>query len=424
MKRILQNGGLVILGVAAALLLAEAALRMMPWGHWTQQDPLPPRNYFSADSAAGHDIGENVGLAKFRLRECTLDIWGNELGCFDRLYLGEDPFILLVGDSFSWGYVPLEQHWGKLVEQWTGIRVLSCGVPGYGTKNAFLKARKVIERTRRRPQAIILRHCLNDPIDDYLHPRYRVVDGYSLEARSIADFSSGSIREQTEDMLREKLENWRYYGLPEIPQHPRWERVKRILSESSATYRLIQPTLSELKVAAARSLGLTTNRAGETLQAIRYADLPFRPQGELPWLDEAWRDHLAHLGAFQRWAEKNGMRLLVVLIPMREQVYPLYSGAAPRGGEGPTRRVREFLEREKIPHVDLLPLFQRHADRGPKRSPDARKDLYWSSDSHWSPRGNRLAGLAVAGPLLESRLVGAHHEADRLRTIREALESF
>lgn len=424
MKRILQNGALVLMGITAALLIAEAALRLMPWGHWAASDPLPPRHYFRADPAAGHDIGENAGLAKFPLGECALDIWGNELGCFDHPYRGEDPFILLVGDSFSWGYVPLEEHWGKLVEKWTGIRVLSCGVPGYGTKNAFLKARRVIEKVNRKPQAIILGYCVNDPIDDYLHPRYRVVDGYSLEARSIVDFSEGTIRERTEGALQAKLDTWRVYGAPEAPRHPRWERFRRILSESSATYRLIQPALSDFKAAAARLLGQPADRAVELSPAIQYANLPFRPEGELPWLDDAWRDHLAHLGALHRWAEKNGIRLFVMIIPMREQVYTFFPGAESRGDDGPTRRVREFLEREKIPHADLLPLFRRHADQRPRRSLDSRKDLYRSSDSHWSPRGNRLAGLAVAEHLVEQRLVDVPDDAGRLREIRGALASF
>lgn len=424
MKRILQNGALVLLGVAAALLIAEAALRLVPGGHWAQKDPLPPRDYFRADSAAGHDISENAGLAKFPLKDCDLDIWGNELGCFDRPYRGEDPFILLVGDSFSWGYVPLEEHWGKLVEERTGIRVLSCGVPAYGTKNAFLKARRVIEKANRKPQAIVLGHCVNDPIDDFLHPRYRVVDGYTLEARSIVDFSAGTIRELTEGALQAKLETWRVYGAPEPPRNPGWERFRRILSESSATYRLIQPVLSDFKAAAARLLGQAADRVEQVSPAIHYANLPFRPEGELSWLDEAWRNHLGELRAFRRWADRQGIRFFVVIIPMREQVYPFLPGAESRGGDGPTRRVREFLEQEKIPHADLLPLFRRHADRGPRRSLDSRKDLYWSADSHWSPRGNRLAGLAVAGCLIESRLVDISDEAGRLRVIRGALASF
>jgi hypothetical protein len=424
MKRILQNGALVLLGVSVALLIAEATLRLMPWGYWAQKDPLPPQYYFRADSAAGHDIAEHAGLAKFPLKDCDLDIWGNELGCFDHPYRGEDPFVLLVGDSFSWGYVPLEQHWGKLVEQWTGIRVLGCGVPAYGTKNAFLKARRVIEKTSRKPLAIVLGYCVNDPIDDYLHPRYRVVDGYSLEARSIVDFSTGTIQEQTEEALRAKLEIWRDYGVPERPRHPRWERFRRILNETSATYRLVQPALSDVKAAAVWLLGRSVGRVEEISPAIQYANLPFRPEGELPWLDKAWRDHLAHLEALHRWAEQSGIRLFVVIIPMREQVYPFHPGAESRGGDGPTRRVREFLEQEKILHVDLQPLFRRHADQRPRRSLDSRKDLYGSADSHWSPRGNRLASLAVASNLIESRLVEVSDEAGRLQAIREALETF
>jgi hypothetical protein len=109
---------------------------------------------------------------------------------------------------------------------------------------------------------------------------------------------------------------------------------------------------------------------------------------------------------------------------MREQVYDFLPGSASWGNDRPTRRVREFLDREKIPHVDLLPTFRRHADQRPRRFLDPEKDLYWSLDSHWSPKGNRLAGLTVAEYLMEQNLVTVPDAADRLREIRQALESF
>jgi len=46
------------------------------------------------------------------------------LGCRDRSFDQEDDYVLLLGDSFAWGYVPLEQTWGAILEQLIGIRVL------------------------------------------------------------------------------------------------------------------------------------------------------------------------------------------------------------------------------------------------------------------------------------------------------------
>jgi hypothetical protein len=424
MKRLLQNGALVLLGIATALLLFEGVLRLTPYGRMIGKDPLPPRHYLVPDAAAGYDIGENAEKQICRIKDCDFGIWGNELGCFDEPYRGEDPFILLVGDSFSWGCVPFEHHWGKKVERQTGIRVLTCGVPGYGTKGEHLKARKIVQRTGRKPQLLIVGHFLNDPIDDYLHPRYRIVAGYPLEARGISDFSSGAIREKTEDELTENLTNWEHYSTPERPRHPVWKRFKRFLNEYSITYRLLQPPLSAFLEQLTLAESLRDTLADKPPQTERYADLPYLSETEFPWLARAWEKHFDQLRVLRSWATANGIRLAVVLIPMREQVYDFLPGSASWGNDRPTRRIREFLEREKIPHVDLLPSFRRHADQRPRRFLDPEKDLYWSLDSHWSPQGSRLAGLTVAAYLVEQHLVTVPDAEDRLRAIRESLESF
>jgi putative flippase GtrA len=422
--RFLPNGGLALLSIAVAVLILEGFLRLTPYGRMVGEDPLPPRDYYRSDALAGIDIRERAEKRGYRIKECEFGIWGNELGCFDEPYRGENPFILLVGDSFSWGYAPIEQNWGKRVETMTGVRVLTCGVPGYGTKGEILKARKVVQRAGRKPQILIVGHFINDFIDDYLHPRYRVEEGYPLEARGIIDFSTGTIREKTEETLREELENWQHYGVPERPRHPRWKRIKLFLNEHSVSYRLLQPPLSAFLEKLTAAEGLRQILVDKPPQALQYADLPFLSEAEFPWLATAWKDHFEQLRSLRSWAEANDIRLLVVLIPMREQVYGFLPGAASWGSDGPTRRVREFLERENIPHVDLLPVFRSHADQSPRRFLDPQKDLYWSLDGHWSPKGNRLAGLTVAGHLVERRLVTVQGETDRLRVIRKALESF
>ena len=283
MKRILQNGSLALLSIVVALLIFEGFLRLTSYGRMIGEDPLPPRDYYRSDALAGIDVRERAEKRTYRIKECEFAIWGNELGCFDEPYRGEDPFILLVGDSFSWGYVPLEQNWGKGVERQTGLRVLTCGVPGYGTKGEFLKARQVIQRAGRKPQLLIVGHFINDPIDDYLHPRCRVVEGYPLEARGIGEFSTGTIREKTEDTLREELENWQRYGVPERPRHPTWKRIKRFLNEHSVSYRLLQPPLSVFLEKATLAEGLRdtlVDRPAQTLALCRFT-LPVRDRTSL-----------------------------------------------------------------------------------------------------------------------------------------------
>ena len=71
----------------------------------------------------------------------------------------EDGYVLLLGDSFTWGYVPLEQTWGTSLEQFIGARVLKCGVSGYGARNEPEKLNAVVTRAGR-PAFVIVGHVM------------------------------------------------------------------------------------------------------------------------------------------------------------------------------------------------------------------------------------------------------------------------
>ena len=159
----------------------EAALRFTGHAFLLGRDYRVPRHYFTADRENGYDILPNQGATLFDFKESSHWIWSNELGCFDRPYRGEEPFILLLGDSSAWGYKPLEEVWGSVVESQTGTRVLKCAVPGYGTKHEVLKGRKVIAQLGRSPSLILVGHFANDHLDDYLHPYLTVMDGHVLD---------------------------------------------------------------------------------------------------------------------------------------------------------------------------------------------------------------------------------------------------
>jgi hypothetical protein len=95
---------------------------------------------------------------------------------------------------------------------------------------------------------------------------------------------------------------------------------------------------------------------------------------------------------------EHGARLLVVMIPTREQIIPeLAPDDRPRDWEKPQRHFREFLERQRIPFVDLLPRLRAERRAGP---------LYYHFDAHWTPRGHALAGDAIAEELARWNLGG------------------
>ena len=89
----------------------------------------------------------------------------------------------------------------------------------------------------------------------------------------------------------------------------------------------------------------------------------------------------------------------MVIIGAPEQVYPLEGErmlAANPGLQGltldlelPNRRLNDFLTAERIPHLDLLPVF-RQAAADPNTLP-----LHFRHDGHWTVAGHRLAAEAI-----------------------------
>lgn len=88
-----------------------------------------------------------------------------------------------------------------------------------------------------------------------------------------------------------------------------------------------------------------------------------------------------------------GAEFVVVMLPAREQVLPQYwdEHVAQRRYilkaedfdlQKPTRELKEFLERENINHLDLMPVFQ---------SADDPQKLYYEFDHHFNAAGHALA---------------------------------
>jgi hypothetical protein len=87
------------------------------------------------------------------------------LGCFDKPYKGEKEVIILVGDSFTWGFVPLEHNYGTVIETMLNNRTLKCGVYGFETKRELVKAKRVVSSIKTAPSLIVVGYFLNDLID-------------------------------------------------------------------------------------------------------------------------------------------------------------------------------------------------------------------------------------------------------------------
>jgi putative flippase GtrA len=423
-RRFLLNGGLVVTGAVMAVLLSEGLLRLTDHATLIGRDFGAPRHYYAADRENGYDILPSQVASTFEFKDSSHAIWSNELGCFDNPLGNEGPFVLLLGDSTSWGYKPLEALWGSVVERETGVRVLKCAVPGYGTKHEVLKGRKVLAGAGRAPSLILVGHCANDHIDDYLHPLHTVVDGQMLACRSLADMRSGEIHQKSVDTLREELENWERYGVTYAPRHPTLKRVKKFLSENSIVYRLSQPHAERI-LKGIPSLVQLAEALVDTpvVPPDDYLRILYQPDA-YPWLEKAWGQHFENLKDLKRLAEGHGAKILIVLIPTREQVYGFGDRGGGIRGEEANERLLRFFEQQGIPAMDLLPAFRRYAGEASKAGTGSFPPLYWRRDSHGSVGADRLMGLLVARRLLEEGVIDVPDAGVRLDRIDSVLERF
>lgn len=397
----------------AALILGELILRVSGLAQVPEEPRSPyPRSYFIRSEEGGFDIAERFPKAEFqlldysRLSKAPFEIWSNELGCFDRpLELG-DEFILLVGDSFTWGYVPFDAMWGTIVEREVGIRVAKCGVTAYGPILERMKVEKVARRIGH-PTVVVVGYFIgNDLEDDYLFPRMTISDGYLATRSSVSNETTGAkhVRTDSEIQTAAQLALEEPQGL---------DLIKRFMTRHSVTYNLLRNNVFLRK--AMSQMGLAESPPESPVPLV------FRPVSRYPWLESAWESHLNNLRELQFLAQKFGAQLLIVVIPTREQVYEFLRPRAPEAEWVlPNERLHRFFESEQIHSLDLLKEFRARARQSPKRELDPAVDLYWPVDPHFTRAGNRLAGLLVSRYLLDEQLVDPTDRKERLaRVVKE-----
>jgi hypothetical protein len=422
MKRVVINLALCIASILAAIGGTEFALRYTTYGVPPQElhsSTFFPRFYHKADPINGHDIAPNFPETELKVRDYFVTygtyytVSSNELGCRDEPVKGEAPYILLLGDSFAWGQVPFEHGFGTLVEHFLGVRVLKCGVSGYGTRHERHKLERAVEQVGS-PRAIIAAYFVeNDLTDDYLYPKFTVLDGYLLLRAELPGSQSHERQIRTDEELLEKLQQYLGHHEDTLILD-----VKSFMTKHSRVYNLIRNS------SGLRQVAFTLGLADPPPRMHReYMVAPvFHPLEDFAWLEQAWNLHLVNLQQLKQTAEIHNARLLFVIIPTKEQVYE-YLRPATKGmdWEYPNRRLREFFEKEKISYLDLLPQLRKYANTRAKSELDPREDLYWPQDGHFNIKGNRLTALLISRYMLEQSFIDVADRSRQLSDVNKAL---
>lgn len=428
--RWLANVTLCVASILVTIAVVEASLRHSHYGKQFRQfesDGFFPRYYHVPDSINGYDIAPNFPPTNL-IHHDYIDIFGNpytissnDLGCRDRRLAREDSYALLLGDSFTWANVPLEQAFGTLVEQLIGMRVLNCGVSGYGTRHEHYKLKKVLNQAGA-PKLIIVGYFIgNDLIDDYVYPEYTVLDGYLTTKTAIAKRTDRKAERvtYTDQELMDKIKQ----------RHPKpsaslLSQSKDFLTKHLVIYNVLKNSTQVRELVSHLGLAEPPKHPISNINAPRMSESRyiFHSLDQYPWLGDAWKTHLDSLRQFKQSAEDINAKLLVVMIPTREQVYDyLRPSVGMEDWELPNRRLTEFFEKQGINVLDLLPEFRRYANPKPKLELDSVEDLYWSHDFHWNIKGNQLAGLLISHYLLEHRFGELRDKDKRLSDIKQRL---
>ncbi len=184
-RGILINLSLIIISTLFALFLSEIALRLMGL------NPMyvsPERDRFwKYDSLLGwaHQPGQE-GI--FETPQFRTVVRINENGLRDRGHSYERQNdierILVLGDSFAWGYgVEESERFSQLLEETLGIEVINAGVSGYSTDQELLWYRN--EGIKYETDLVILVIAGNDVGDNdrqlvstiYYKPKFVLEDG-------------------------------------------------------------------------------------------------------------------------------------------------------------------------------------------------------------------------------------------------------
>ncbi|MBN2564950.1 MAG: hypothetical protein JXB46_04490 [Candidatus Eisenbacteria bacterium] len=370
--KLLRGLGLALIGLTIAFLVGEGLLRL-----FLTVAPTPESSPYVVDPKAA-----------YRLRPTPVELFDdpncdhiNALGFRGREYAREKPRgsyrVLGIGDSFVYGNVPLEDNFLRVAERVVAeqistlgdtarVEIIPMGAGGYGPDNEV----GILESVGLglHPDLVVLNFFVGNDIV-----------GLAMPAR---------------------VYRGRLYFVGSLNPWVNLARKSRILLLGEDTLvRLLRGGELQQSRGAASGVGDTgavkVNGTYLGIQKKRMSTYLKDPDRKLQGL---WRRAEHYLLEFDRVCRENGIPWVLYLVPAEVQVDPDVADQVFRGLgldpdeydlDLPQRKLGAFCGSHGIPVLDPLShLREQHR-------PDAR--LYIPNDTHWSVRGNRLAGEFLGG---------------------------
>ncbi len=348
---------LIAASLLAIIIVLEVAIRFtLPTWY--------PRYAFIADEDAGY---RNTPDKKLRFKSSEFDFMSqsNSYGYRDGPFEPDGrKVVMAIGDSFCWGFgVDYDELFLTIAEKRLGVRIVKACVSGYGTKQALALFQK--DKARINPEVVLLNFFIgNDFYENTSVRNLTIVDGWFQESAP----ERSSIIHKTITWLRSRFRIV--------------EMVIEKIKSSPRLYALVKRT------------GLAGGDIIDQLDLYRKNERP-----EVANAYDVTRDQLEQL---KRAAQDIGAKLVVVIIPTKNQVNPApfleeVKEMGSRAGDfdfmKPNNRLKEMLGELGIAVIDLTPAFRAEMKRNTGAS------LYYKIDRHWNKAGQALAGRELSKKL-------------------------
>jgi hypothetical protein len=373
----LGRAGLLGASTLAALLIIEMALRLFGGPPPPPEDTL--RTYTEHDPDLGWR-GRAGASGAYRTDRFDTSVRLNSGGWRDDEPRQGDRRILLLGDSFAWGYGVNrgEMFADRVEEMLPGWEVRNYGLSGYGTDQELLVLRSRAPADR--PAVVIVEFAAENDIQNIL-----TTTSYHLPKPRFV-LRDGALH----------LE-----GVP-VPRTENWERVasgdalKEFLTLHLRLFTWARPRWAALQARVLRLLG----RGGDDVAATRRMRQLAKSPGEK--IDGGWKLEEALLGGIREEAAKVGAKAVILDVPDPLQVDDdLWKEAVAAFGLNPddydrglpARRIADIGGRFGMPVVETLEQL--------KAKMRAGESVYLPGDIHWNARGHAVAAEELVKALRE-----------------------
>lgn len=359
LKQFFKNVFTIIISTLVLFAVLEGVLRLM--GVRPQIAWVNPEGPFTTDAATRWTLKANYAGTW-----SGVDFRTNSFGFRDDSFTRAKPTdvfrIFIVGGSTATGYglerpYPYPDQLEQLLASTSSrhLEIINAGIPGFSTtQNTAILKQKILALA---PDFIVLDFAINDILDKKLNlegrDEFRGGGAFLKFNQAMPATDLATITKNYVSLLP------RYTALFTAANFLRNKLVyKRLLKEEHDRSRILMDALLAGKMDS--------------------------------FLTAAWEDTQKDLHEFFELCRANHIAVWVMTFPLKQQV------EKPTGLDFPQTQLADFLKREDVPFIDLLPVFRKRLQDG------LLLDVLYIDDEHPAAPGHNAAAAALQAHMIEN----------------------